>query len=241
MFHAAQGMLTRNTYIAIRPNVIKKPIIIKQNTSLKAAIFIEKDGQSRKFVRTRNFYRLRPAPTIVSQRAINDGKLNVSFAKSGNTGTVYYTTDNSNPDRNAFSESTPLAIAQKATIKAITIWEDKGEEFKSEVSVLEIDVPKLTESVQADVNPGILFEYYEGVWKKLPDFNKEEILKSTLTGVVCCLSRAFDPPVALPPLTVYDLCHEGCTRGQHVVGGKASVCHKPIPAQNISKQICDEL
>ena len=163
--------------------IYKSPIILKQNTSLKAAIFIEKDGKLRKFVRTRNFYRLRPAPAIVSQRAIKDGKLNVSFTKSGNTGTVYYTTENSDPDRNAISENTPLALAQKTTIKALTIWEENGVEFKSEISIQEIDVPELTESVQEEVKPGIIFEYYEGTWKKLPDFDKEEILKQGVQEV----------------------------------------------------------
>lgn len=175
-----------------KSEIFTSTLTLKQNTSLKAAIFIEKDGKIRKFVRTRNFKRLRPAPTIVSQRAIKEGKLKVSFTKPGKTGTVYYTIDHSDPDRNAFSENTPLALAQKTTIKAITIWEENGEEFKSEISKLEIDVPELVGSVQAEVKPGILFEYYEGVWKKLPDFDKEEILKQGVQEIFDISQRKSD-------------------------------------------------
>ena len=153
------------------------PVILNQNTTLKAAIFIEKAGKIRKFVRTKSFVRLRPAPSIEKQRKITDGTLQVSLSKTSNTGTVYYTTDGTDPSINSSKADGTIKIKGETTIKARTIWIENGNEYQSEIASQKIDVPKLTEDIKVIVDQGIRFEYYEGMWKKLPDFDQLTVIK----------------------------------------------------------------
>ncbi len=153
------------------------PVILNQNTTLKAAIFIEKAGKIRKFVRTKSFVRLRPAPSIEKQRKITDGTLQVSLSETSNTGTVYYTTDGTDPSINSSKADGTIKIKGETTIKARTIWIENGNEYQSEIASQKIDVPKLTEDIKVIVDQGIRFEYYEGMWKKLPDFDQLTVIK----------------------------------------------------------------
>lgn len=168
------------------------PLTLKHSTTVKAAIFIEKDGKSRKFIRARNFVRLRPGPSIINLREIKEGKLSIAFEKAGNTGTVYYTIDGVDPDRNSTTEETPLLLSEKTLIKARTIWNDHGEEYMSDIESMEIDIPEMMESLQSKVKQGIHVEYFEGVWEKLPNFDEEEVLKEGIQEVFDLSQRKSD-------------------------------------------------
>ncbi len=161
------------------------PFEIENSVELKAAIFVDNTGKTRKYVRSKSFVRLRPAPSIISLREISNGKLQISFPKTGTTGTVYYTTDGTIPDKKSSSGNSALTISEKTLIKTRTIWIEDGVEYQSEVVTQEIDVPELKENMSAEVNPGIRFEYYEGTWKKLPDFD-------ALTTIKEGINPAFD-------------------------------------------------
>lgn len=153
------------------------PFVLTQNATLKSAIFMEKSGKIRRFERSKSFVRLRPAPSIERKREIVDGKINVLFHKTGTTGKVYYTTNGENPNIKSESGENPLTISGKTMVKSRTIWVENGKEYMSEITAQEIDIPKLVDGTQAEVNPGIRYEYYEGIWKKLPDFNQLTALK----------------------------------------------------------------
>jgi len=153
------------------------PLILNQNATLNAAVFIEKSGKTRKFIRTKSFIRLRPTPSVEMQRKVTKGTLQVLFNKTGKTGTIYYTTDGTDPDSNSNKVDGPLTIKGNTTIKARTIWVENGDEYRSEIVSRDISVPDLTNNTIVKVNPGIRYEYYEGMWKKLPDFDKLELVK----------------------------------------------------------------
>ena len=57
---------------------------------------------------------------------------------------------------------------------------------------MEIDVPEPRESVDAAVKAGIKFEYYEGVWKKLPDFEQLTAMKHGIIEVFDVSQRKSD-------------------------------------------------
>ncbi len=168
------------------------PIVMHQSATIKAAIFIEKAGKPRTFVRSKSFIRLRPAPSIVRQREIIDGKLQVLFYKNGSTGTVYYTSDGSEPDEDSKNGDVALTIKEKTLIKARTIWEEDGVEYHSGITSMEIEVPELIEAKDVTTNQGIRFAYYEGVWKKLPDFDKLSAIKQGVAPVIDISQRNYD-------------------------------------------------
>jgi outer membrane protein assembly factor BamB len=159
--------------------VYSQPILLTQNTEVKAAVFVEKEGQLRKYTRARSFTRLRPAPSIERQSEVKDGNVEVTFSKITKTGTIYYTTDGTEPDQKGHIGAVPLVMSGKKTIKACTIWEEEGKEFRSEVVSKEVEVPVLKKSVEPTVQQGVRYEYYEGRWKELPDF---EALKPEKSG-----------------------------------------------------------
>lgn len=167
-------------------------IVIHQSATIKAAVFMEKKGKTRIFVRSKSFIRLRPAPSIARQREIIDGKLQVLFYKNGSTGTVYYTTDGSEPDEDSKNGEKALTIKEKTLIKARTIWEEDGVEYHSGITSMEIEVQKLIEAKDVTINQGIQFEYYEGVWKKLPDFDKLPAIKQGVAPVIDISRRNYD-------------------------------------------------
>ncbi|MBI9065090.1 MAG: PQQ-binding-like beta-propeller repeat protein [Marinilabiliaceae bacterium] len=158
------------------------PILLTQTTELKAAIFMKKNGRIRKFSRNRQFIRLRPVPTIERQVEIKDGAVQVKFGKRGNTGTIYYTTDGTDPNGHSRNGETPLVIAGKTMVKACTIWMEAGKEYKSEVVIEELDFPELKKGADKPKNQGVRFEYFEGRWKELPDFDALEVVDSGVAG-----------------------------------------------------------
>lgn len=174
-------------------SLYSNPLVLKESLTLKAAIFIEKAEKTRKFVRTKSFVRLRPTPSIESQREIADGKLQILFQKTGITGTVYYTIDGTDPDKQSHLGDGALSISEKTLIKARTIWIENGKEYQSKITAQEIDVPELKESISTEVDNGIHFEYYEGTsWKKLPDFDEMTAIKQGVNPVFDVSQRKSD-------------------------------------------------
>lgn len=173
-------------------NKYSSPIIIRQSATIKAAVYMEKAGKSRKFMRSKSFERLRPAPSIVRQREIKDGKLNVEFNITGRTGTVYYTTDGASLDKNSIVGDEKLSIHEQTEIHACTIWEENGVEYRSETTSMIIEVPALVESKNAQVEQGVKYEYFEGPWKKLPDFDALSVIKQGINPVFDVSQRNYD-------------------------------------------------
>ncbi|MDB4583603.1 family 78 glycoside hydrolase catalytic domain [Draconibacterium sp.] len=87
---------------------------------------------------------------------------------------VRYTLDDTDPDEHSYLFDAPFSVTQPTTIRAKVFEKDSTPGIEKKITIDFID-PK---------NNGINFKYYEGVWQKLPDFNKQEIVKR---GIVYAL------------------------------------------------------
>ncbi len=157
-----------------------KPVKIYKDTEFRVAVYTEKEGREREFVKSKYFERLRPAPVIGADKLLEGGRRNVVIKKTGETGVVHYTTDGSVPDEDSPVYTGKINIDKEVTVKAVTVWEEDYGTFSSEVISKTIDVPELYPAVSKDVHPGLNMYYFEGLWHKLPDFSKEKPVKNTV-------------------------------------------------------------
>ena len=75
---------------------------------------------------------------------------------------IYYTTDNSEPDKNSEIYSKPLVVNDKIIIKARAFIDDAEPSFSKSAVINFVDPDK----------NGLRFNYFEGKWSRLPDFSK---------------------------------------------------------------------
>ena len=108
-----------------------------------------------------------PADTLAR---LNDSVL-VRITSDVEEAKIYYTTDNSKPDSTSELFVKPFYVLQPTSIKA-----------KAFLTGYE---PSFTKTNFIDfINPGInglTYNYYEGIWVKIPDFSKFSVIK---TGTV---------------------------------------------------------
>jgi outer membrane protein assembly factor BamB len=170
-----------------------QPVILRNDAVVKAAIFIEQNGVTKKYKRERSFTRSWPAPEIIPQREIVDGTRYAVIMRTGRTGTVRFTTDGSVPTRRSDLYESPLGSKDKVLIKARTFWkDDHGKLHQSETTSLEMDVPGLLQPVEVDVEPGIAYGYYQGDWSYLPDFDSISSLTAGVNNVLDLSPRKRD-------------------------------------------------
>jgi len=114
-----------------------------------------------------------PAPVIKpSQLTAMMGDSVETVISSGVEGaTVYYTTDGTEPGESSLIYSKPLVLTASAVIKAKTVKEGFETSYTQSCKINFID---------REMN-GITYSYYEGKWMKLPDFQKQKVIK---TGTV---------------------------------------------------------
>lgn len=166
-------------------DIYEKPILLDNSAVIKTALYIDKGGKKRRFVRDKEFERLWPKPEIVEGKAIINNKRSVELAKAGISGDIYYTTDNSGPSARSEKYDGPFEISEKTVLKAITIWKDvEGKRYKSDISIKEVDIPDMKNPVEVDVKNGINWEYYEGEWRHIPEFDKLEIVDKGIAPII---------------------------------------------------------
>lgn len=153
-------------------------INLNKTTNLRVAIYIEKNGRMRRFERNRVFTRLRPKPVVENKRSLAEGKLSVEIINTGVTGAIYYTLDGSEPNLDNGIKGEHFSIDQKTQVNARIIWQENGVVYMSDVVTREVDVPELKTAMQGEYSNGINCDYYEGQWRKLPDFNSLQPQKS---------------------------------------------------------------
>jgi hypothetical protein len=103
----------------------------------------------------------------------------LSSARQG--GTIFYTTDGSEPDDKSNRYTEPLKLYSQTTIKAFTRWDDA----KSRVTSFLLEKKNPMPPVGADgVRPGLKASVFDGKFTSLPDFSTlKPILVKTVTGV----------------------------------------------------------
>ncbi|MCM4151030.1 hypothetical protein DHD05_05440 [Arenibacter sp. N53] len=170
-----------------RSTQYKKPIVINKNTTLKSIIYVDKSGREASYVRTRNFTRLRPEPTITALPELNNGKWSFSMERKGNSGEIHFTTDGTTPSLNSPKYRNPVAISDNTLVRAITFWKEGNEVLKSEENSLEVIIPELIDAVNIDAIPGIIRNYYKNNGKtgnELPDLGAMVPKKSDLVNEI---------------------------------------------------------
>ncbi|MCK5776974.1 MAG: chitobiase/beta-hexosaminidase C-terminal domain-containing protein, partial [Bacteroidales bacterium] len=150
------------------------PIIISNNTTLNTIIYVEKDGKEIAFTRTKEFTRLFPEPSIAKYPQLLDGNWVFFINLTGKTGEIRYTTDGTTPDINSPIYDKPVPFSEKILIKAKTFWAINGHEMMSKETSAEQVIPKLLESVSAEVESGIIRKYYKVIYRDMPDFSTIE-------------------------------------------------------------------
>jgi len=119
------------------------------------------------------------APTISSENSIYTNNIQFSITSNTPGGTIYYTTDGTEPTLNSLvaKDNILLTASGKLVIKARTFVKDKPVSAVSEaVFIQEKPLAPVYEG-----KPGLKYAYYEGSWEKLPDFNS---LIPSKTGIV---------------------------------------------------------
>jgi hypothetical protein len=156
----------------------ENPVVVKENTDFRVAMYYEKDGRERRILKSRYLERLRPAPAIEPEKLLTGGVRKVELKRVGETGVVHYTIDGSVPGEDSPVYNDKIEINKKITVKAVIVWNDEdGEQFISKVTSSTIDVPKAIPAVEKSVQPGLVVGYYEGSWKMIPGFNSLKAVK----------------------------------------------------------------
>jgi len=146
-------------------------VIISKNTILNTIIYVEKEGKEIAFTRTKEFTRTYPEPVIKKNPQLVNGNWVFFIKRTGVTGEIHYTTDGSTPDKNSPKYDKPVTFLEKILIKAKTFWIDNGKEIVSKETSAELIIPKLIESISAEVKPGIERNFYKVKYRDMPNFN----------------------------------------------------------------------
>jgi hypothetical protein len=123
-------------------------------------------------------------PNIVTTPYITDTKKvfltkdTVQIACDTRGAEIYFTLDNSDPDKNSKLYTEPFVLDKTATIKMIAYLSGQ----KSLASVAEIRKTGMSKPVDAGMTAsGVSYKYYHGAYRMVNDFSKESPVK---TGVV---------------------------------------------------------
>jgi len=109
-------------------------------------------------------------PVLVEDAMVFIDQFQVAFRSISETAKIVYTLDGSEPTQNSNTYSEPFVISESATIKARCFWKDGK---KSRVKSFNIDKVEPQTSVQvSEFDHGLRAVYYEGQWRKLPDFTQ---------------------------------------------------------------------
>ena len=158
----------RNIYYTLDGSVPSKAstpyqnaISLDKTTTLKAIIYVEKEGEEISYIRTKTFEKARPEPTIVEVPQLIEGNWQFYIEKKGASGEIHYTTDGTEPTINSAVYTNPVAFSEDIMVKAKTFWKESNGVFESKEASFEILVPKLEPAMQIDVDPGISRHYYK--------------------------------------------------------------------------------
>jgi alpha-L-fucosidase len=119
------------------------------------------------------------APTITSDNSIYTNNIEFSITSNTKNGTIYYTTDGSEP-----------TIAAQVAKDIILLKASGNQVIKARIFVGGKPVSAISTATfkqekplapAYEGKPGLIFSYYEGSWEKLPDFSKLAAVKTGIT------------------------------------------------------------
>jgi hexosaminidase len=122
-------------------------------------------------------------PRCLMQDTIFADSVEVAFDNPAGCGVVRYTLDGTDPTPDSPAYTEPLRLTDTTTVKA-RLFLDSGN--ASDVVAFTFTSRRPLEPVVApSAQPGLRYEYYEGEWDRLPDF---DALRAAATGI----AKSFD-------------------------------------------------
>jgi len=120
-------------------------------------------------------------PALVSPvRMFTDSCL-AELTSSRQGGTIFYTTDGSEPNEKSSKYTEPLILSETTTINAFTRWNDTKSRVTSYTIEKKDPMPAMT---AGKVKPGLKASFYDGKFTTLPDFSSMKPVHSKIvTGV----------------------------------------------------------
>jgi len=115
-------------------------------------------------------------PTIAAETQIFVDTLEVSITSDREDVEVHYTTDGSEPTASSLLAEGPIQLTETATIRARVYRDDQPVSDISAATFTRVlpRPPVMTDGYL----PGLLYEYFEGDWERLPDFDTLTPVKS---------------------------------------------------------------
>jgi len=137
-------------------------IKIDKASELKAVIYIEKNGEDVRFLRTNFFEKAYPSPKIIENAQLIEGNWQFSIERVGASGEIYYTTDGSTPNAKSPKFTDPVNFSEKTLVKAKTLWKFDGKIVESKETSFEMIIPVLLANTDVEAKAGIARSYYKG-------------------------------------------------------------------------------
>jgi hypothetical protein len=124
-------------------------------------------------------------PIIKSTYSIFTDYAVISIQNELKKGKIYYTVDDTVPDKNAKLYNKPIKITKTVTIKAITIYENG---LISAISEKSFEKVAYTAAIEGNgYKMGLSYSYFDqdiSEWRKLPDFTTLTATESGVTGQI---------------------------------------------------------
>jgi hypothetical protein len=147
-------------------------------------------------------------PALVSPARLFTDSYVAELNSSRQGGTIFYTTDGSEPTDKSNKYSEPLKISETTTIKAFTRWKDAKSRVASYLIEKKNPMPSL---IAARLKPGLMASVYDGRFTTLPDFNTlKPVQTKTATGVFYTVAGkgsffgiVFEGYISIPATGVY--------------------------------------
>jgi len=129
-----------------------------------------------------------PSPEMVPTGGIfNQGETVIVMLKS-EFRNIRYTIDGKEPTRNSYLYNKPIIVSEPITIKAKVFAENK-KESETVIGIFQNNDFQSAATELSDIKRGITYNYYEGMWFELPEFDSLKPNKSGITkdfDLKCC-------------------------------------------------------
>lgn len=123
-----------------------------------------------------------PAPLIKSKNNVFMNQVEVTVKTRMPAEKTYYTTDGSEPTQQSVLYKSPITLKKSAELKVRSYSAD-GRASRTLTNHFEKQAP-LASSKVGKLKKGVSYKYYEGSWRKIPDFSQLKLIKSGISNIV---------------------------------------------------------
>jgi hypothetical protein len=172
-------------------------------------------------------------PTLVSPVRMFTESYMAELISSKQGGTIFYTTDGSEPDDKSRQYTVPLILSETTTIKAFTKWADATSRITSYVIEKRNPLPAL---IVDRAKPGLKASVYDGKYTTLPDFDSMKPVHSkivtgilhTVAGKGSFFGLVFEGYIKIPSDGVYGLYINSDDGSKMIIDGTEVVVNDGI-------------